>query len=92
MENIIRVRDKSFNIEKMETSRNSGGRLDKIWIRDTNDIRYLIKSSTTFGQEPYSEVMAYIIGKVLGFNVLEYQLIEANYFKDRIRKYYGLLK
>ena len=82
MENIVNIEGRAFRLDRVEATRNSGGRLSKIWITDVSDNRYLVKSSTLFNKEPYSEVMAYHIGRVLGFNVLEYRLISAEYFKD----------
>ena len=86
MANLIRANEKMFETLDIKTERNSGGRLDKIWVRDIKTTTlYLIKTSTYLGYEPFSEVMAYIIGKALGLNVLKYELLESKYFKNILK-------
>lgn len=84
MENII-IGNREYEPLDVVVTRNSAGRLNKLWIQDKlTGEQYLIKGSTFMALEPYSEVMAYRIGQYLGLNVLEYWLLDAKYFKGFI--------
>lgn len=86
MEDIIINGDK-YNLLDITIERNSGGRLDKIWMKNNRTgIQYLVKTSTPTGLEPYSEVMAYQIGKALGFPVVEYWLADAKLFNGVLKR------
>lgn len=81
MENIIKWNDKDLVIHKVKHSFANGGRLDKVWVEDINSGRqFLVKGSSLFSTEPFSEKIAYIIGKNLGFEVLEYDILPAKLF------------
>ena len=86
MEDIITIEGLNYKILDTKLERNSGGRLDKIWIKSIdNGLEYLVKSSTYTGLEPYSEVMAYQIGTALGFPVAEYWLADIKPFRGILR-------
>lgn len=86
MEDIVINGDK-YSLLDITIERNSGGRLDKIWIQNTKTgLEYLVKTSTPTGLEPYSEVMAYQIGKALGFPVVEYWLVDAKVFNGVLKR------
>ena len=81
MEKIVNWDKYELRISDFESSHANGGRLGKIWAEDLKSGRvFLIKGSGKFGYEPFSEKMAYIIGKNLGIDVLEYDIIPAELF------------
>ena len=76
MEGIINWNDKELIIRDYKQSHVNGGRLSKFWVEDRKTGReFLLKGSTLFGYEPFCEKIAYIIGKNLGMDVLEYDII-----------------
>ena len=85
------MRLKLINKFATKTSR---GMLSKGWYVDENGVEYLVKGNSceegVIGYEPYSEVIAYRIGKLLGLPVLEYRLIPREEVPDI--KVYGNLK
>lgn len=85
MEKIINWDKYELRIRDFESSHENGGRLGKIWAEDTKSGRmFLIKGSGKFGYEPFSEKLSYIVGKNLGIDVLEYDLIPAELFEGLI--------
>lgn len=78
---VIYWRDKELIIPDSINSHANGGRLEKFWVQDRKTGRqFLIKGSTSFSYEPYCEKIAYIIGRDLGIDVLEYDIIPAKEF------------
>ena len=76
MENIILWGDKELVAHTFSKSHGNGGRLSKFWLEDRITGReFLLKGSTVFGYEPLCEKIAYIVGKNLGIDVLEYDII-----------------
>lgn len=76
MENIIYWKDKELVIHDFKQSHVNGGRVEKFWAEDRKTGRiYLLKGSTKFSYEPICEKLAYIIGRDLGVDVLEYDII-----------------
>ena len=56
--------------------------MDKLWVEDRLTGRiFLIKGSSKRNYEPFSEKMAYIVGKHLGIDVLEYDIIPSSCFE-----------
>ena len=85
MENIVRWGNKELVINNTKDFNAIGGRLSKYWLEDKKSGRiFLIKGSTTFGYEPFCEKIAYIIGKNLGMDILEYDVIPSELFKGSI--------
>lgn len=85
MENIIEWNNKKLVLHEFSKSHANGGRLGKYWVEDLNSGKqYLIKSSSLFSYEPFCEKMAYIIGRDLGIDVLEYDILPAELFRDVI--------
>lgn len=84
MENkIIEWGDKKLILHEFKLSHANGGRLEKFWVEDILTGRqFLIKGSTAFSYEPLCEKIAYIIGKDLGIDVLEYDILPSKLFKD----------
>ena len=83
MEKIIEWKDKELIIRDFEKSHANGGRLGKLWAEDLKSGRiFLIKSSSPFSYEPFSEKMAYIIGRDIGVDVLEYDIMPADELRD----------
>lgn len=81
-ENIIEWKDKKLVMHDFVKSHANGGRLEKFWVEDIKTGRqFLIKGSSYFSYEPYCEKMAYIIGRALGIDVLEYDILSAKQFK-----------
>lgn len=79
MENIVKWKDKELVVRD---SHANGGRLSKFWVEDIHTHRvFLVKGSGWFGYEPYSEKMSYLIGKSLGMDILEYDIIPAELFR-----------
>ena len=79
---IIEWNGKQLVMHDFVKSHANGGRLEKFWMEDIKTGRqFLVKGSSWFGFEPYCEKLAYLIGKNLGFDVLEYDIIDAKYFK-----------
>lgn len=75
-----------FEILAVVGENNSAGRLSKVWVVDTHTgVEYLVKSSTFMAYEPFSEVMASLVGKALGFPVADYYLEEARPFAEALR-------
>ena len=63
----------------------NGGRLQKFWVEDIKSGRqFLIKNSGWFSFEPISEKIAYIIGRDLGLDVLEYDIMPREMFKSML--------
>ena len=87
MENnqIVEWQNKRLVLHEFKKSHANGGRLEKFWVEDINSGRqFLIKGSSAFSYEPFSEKIAYIIGKNLGIDVLEYDILPAKLFKGMI--------
>lgn len=68
----------------------SKGCISKAWYL-INNSRYLVKGNSIelngkFGYEPYSEVMAFKIAKLLGLDCVEYTLEPASNFKEVVCK------
>jgi len=85
MENIVEWNNKKLVLHEFRESHANGGRLGKYWVEDLNSGKqYLIKSSSILSYEPFSEKMAYIIGRDLGIDVLEYDIIPAELFRSVI--------
>lgn len=83
MENIVEWGDKQLVLHEFKRSHANGGRLEKFWVEDIKTGRqFLIKGSSTLSYEPFSEKIAYIIGKNIGLDVLEYDILPAKLFKD----------
>ena len=81
-ETIINWKDKELVMHDFIKSHANGGRLEKFWVEDIKTGRqFLIKGSSYFSYEPYCEKMAYIIGRALGIDVLEYDIIDAKELK-----------
>lgn len=86
MDKIIEWKGMELVLRDFEHSHANGGRLNKLWVEDRKSGRiFLIKTCSKLNYEPFSEKMAYIIGKELGIDVLEYDIIPIELFK-------GLLK
>ena len=74
-----------LKLNDMNDSQVNGGRLPKFWVQDEITGRqFMVKSSTPFSYEPLCEKMAYIIGRDLGLDILEYDIIESKVFKDLV--------
>lgn len=85
MENIIEWKNMRLVLHEFKKSHANGGRLGKFWIEDINSGRtFLIKGSSFLNYEPFSEKIAYIIGKNIGMDVLEYDILPAKLFKEII--------
>ena len=85
MDNVINWKDKKLVVCDKEKVPSVGGRLDKFWVEDiTTHKIYMCKGTGWFGYEPFSEKMAYIIGKNLGLDILEYDIIPAELFKGKV--------
>lgn len=85
MEKIVYWKDMKLAVSSFKNSHVNGGRLGKFWVTDLKSGRiFMIKGSSPNGYEPFSEKLAYIIGKNLGIDVLEYDLIPSELFKDII--------
>lgn len=79
---IIKWNGKELVMHDFVKSHANGGRLEKFWVEDIKTGRqFLIKGSSYLSYEPYCEKMAYIIGKALGIDVLEYDILKAEQFK-----------
>lgn len=82
MENTVIWGDKELVLHEFKRSHANGGRLEKFWVEDIKTGRqFLIKGSSWFSYEPFSERIAYIVGKNLGIDVLEYDILPAKMFK-----------
>lgn len=85
MEDTIKWGDKELKVREFQRSHANGGRLGKFWVEDINTGRmFMVKGCTPFGYEPISEKIAYVIGKNLGIDVLEYDVLPSNLFKGII--------
>lgn len=85
MESVVKWEDKELIVHKFVKSHANGGRLGKFWVEDIKTGRmFMIKSSGLFSYEPYSEKIAYIVGKHLGIDVLEYDILPAKLFKGML--------
>lgn len=85
-EKVIEWGDKELVVHDFVQSHANGGRLEKFWAEDRKTGRqFLIKGNSFLSFEPFSEKIAYIIGKCLGIDVLEYDIIEASKFRGIIR-------
>lgn len=75
--------DKELITHDFVKSHANGGRLEKFWVEDRKTGRqFLIKGASYFSYEPYCEKLAYLIGKTLGIDVLEYDIIDAKEFDN----------
>ena len=84
-DNVIKWNGLELQVKDFKHSHVNGGRLGKIWVEDRKSGRvFMIKGCSGLTYEPFSEKLAYIIGKNLGIDVLEYDIIPAKYFKDFI--------
>lgn len=67
-------------------TKTSRGMLSKAWYKDEKEVSYLVKGNSMenriVGYEPYSEVLAYRIGKILGIDCMAYALIPSKYAPD----------
>ena len=82
---VIKWGDKELVLHEFKRSHANGGRLEKFWVEDIKTGRqFLIKGSSSFSYEPYSEKIAYIIGKDLGMDVLEYDILPAKLFHGMV--------
>ena len=80
---IIEWNGKQLVMHDFVKSHANGGRLQKFWVEDIKTGRqFLIKGSSYLSYEPYCEKMAYIIGKALGIDVLEYDILKADKFRS----------
>lgn len=87
MENVIEWKNFELLIRNFEHSHANGGRLNKLWVEDRLTGRvFLIKGSSKSNYEPFSEKLAYIVGKNLGIDVLEYDIIPSEYFSGILGK------
>lgn len=85
MSEVVEWRNFRLKLNSMNDSQENGGRLPKFWVQDEITGRqFLVKSSTPLSYEPLCEKMAYIIGRDLGLDVLEYDIIESKLFKDLV--------
>ena len=85
MENIIKWKDLELKVLDINKSHANGGRLQKFWVEDIKSGRqFLIKNSGWFSYEPISEKIAYIIGRDLGLDVLEYDIMPRELFSDML--------
>jgi len=83
MEKIVHWKDKELIVPELKQSHAKGGRLEKFWAEDKKTGRvFLLKGSSKFNYEPFGEKIAYIIGKNLGMDILEYDIIPAELFQD----------
>lgn len=83
---IIEWNGKQLVMHDFVKSHANGGRLEKFWMEDIKTGRqFLIKGSSWMGYEPYCEKLAYLIGKDLGFDVLEYDILDDKNFKGMNR-------
>lgn len=83
MENTVIWGDKELVLHEFKRAHANGGRLEKFWVEDIKTGRqFLIKGSSFMSYEPFSERIAYIIGKNLGIDVLEYDILPAKLFKN----------
>ena len=86
MSETVKWKDKEFELIHIDTGKTNMGRLNKFWVRDIKtDKIYLVKGTGWFGFEPYSEKMAFIIGKCMGIDILEYDIIPAKLFKNLVK-------
>jgi hypothetical protein len=84
-ERVIEWEGKELIVHEFRKSHANGGRLEKFWVEDRKSGReFLIKGASRFSYEPFSEKIAYLVGKNLGMDVLEYDIIPAKYFKGMI--------
>lgn len=66
-------------------SHEKGGRLGKLWLQDRKTGRiFLVKGCSNFNWEPFSEKLAYIVGKNLGLDILEYDILPISEFKGML--------
>lgn len=85
MEKIIHWKNMDLIVSDFRQSHVNGGRLGKFWVKDLKSGRiFMIKGSSPKSYEPFSEKLAYIIGKHLGIDVLEYDIIPASLFEGII--------
>ena len=83
MENTVTFGDKELVLHEFKRAHANGGKLEKFWVEDIRTGRqFLIKGSGFMSYEPFSERIAYIIGKDLGIDVLEYDILPARLFKN----------
>lgn len=86
MAKIIEYKGMELEFQDFRRSHANGGQLPKLWVRDRLTGRiFLIKGNSLFNTEPFGEKLAYIIGKDLGIDVLEYDLIKT----DEINRVFG---
>jgi len=86
MEKIVNWNNKELVILEESDANANTGMLEKFWVEDLKTHKvYLVKGSGWFGYEPFSEKIAYIVGKQLGIDVLEYDIIPAELFKGQVK-------
>ena len=86
MAKIIEYKGMELEFQDFRRSHANGGQLPKLWVRDRLTGRiFLIKGNSLFNTEPFGEKLAYIIGRDLGIDVLEYDLIKT----DEINRVFG---
>ena len=85
MSDVIEWKDKELILHTFQQSHVNGGRLSKFWVEDRLSHReFMLKGSTHFGYEPLSEKIAYEVGKALGIDVLEYDIVPLELFEDKL--------
>jgi hypothetical protein len=85
MEKVIKWNNLELLVKDFKHSHANGGRLNKFWVQDRKSGRiFLIKSCGNFSYEPFSEKIASIIGRSLGIDVLDYDIIPVKLFKGII--------
>lgn len=92
MEDIVYWDNMELVVRDMKQSHVNGGRLGKFWVEDRKSGRvFMVKGSSTFSYEPFSEKIAYIVGKNLGLDILKYDIIPVEKFKGilPIKSYCG---
>lgn len=74
-----------YLLEKFDTV-SSRGMLSKAWYMDDNGNKMLVKgnsiSNGVAGYEPFSEVLAYRVARLLGLPSIKYILAPKKKFKD----------
>lgn len=79
---VIHWRGFELVAKDFKQSHEKGGRLGKLWLQDRKTGRiFLVKGCSNFNWEPFSEKLAYIVGKNLGLDILEYDILPISEFK-----------
>lgn len=71
-----------MRLQHKVTSITSNGCLSKAWYVNNKGLRVLVKGNTLGAVEPFCEVIAYHVGKLLGLPVIEYKLLPAEKFPE----------